>query len=73
MDVFAPRFFFLYLRPVDAVSTAAALPDRLDRLLLYQFKQIAPGRGTAHLGEADGLAQGYAAREPLRFGIQQAN
>jgi len=63
---------FLYPRPVDAVSTAAALTDRLDCLLVRQFGQIAPGRGTAHLGEADGLAQGHAAREPLRFGIQQA-
>lgn len=63
---------FLYPRPVDAVSTAAALTDRLDCLLVRQFGQIALGRGAAHLGEADGLAQGHAAREPLRFGIQQA-
>ena len=59
-------------RPMDAIGAAAAFADRLDRLLLDELGQIAPGRGAAHLGQADGLAQGHAAREPLRFGIQQA-
>ena len=58
--------------PMDAIGAAAAFADRLDRLLLHQLGQIAPGRGTAHLGEADGLAQGQTARETLRFGIQQS-
>ena len=56
---------------MDAISAAAALPDRLDRLLFHEFAQITPGRGAAHFGEADGLAQGHAAREALRFVIHQ--
>ena len=56
--------------PMDAISAAVALTDWLDRPQLHQFGQVTPGRGTAHLGEADGLAQGHAAREPLRFSIQ---
>ena len=56
--------------PMDAIGAAAALADRLDRLQVHQFGQVTPGRGTAHLGEADGLAQGHAAREPLWFSIQ---
>jgi hypothetical protein len=58
-------------RPPDAIGAAAALADRFYRLVFHQIGQITPGRGTAHLGEADGLAQGYAAYETLRFGIQQ--
>ena len=56
--------------PMDAISAAATLTDRLDRPQHHQFGQATPGGGTAHLGEADGLAQGLAAREPLRFSIQ---
>ena len=56
---------------MDAVCAAAALPDRLDGLLFHEFAHIAPGRSAFHLGEADGLAQGHAARRTLRFGIQQ--
>ena len=60
------------LVPREAIGTAPAVADRLDRLPFHQLGQIAPGRDAAHLGEADGLAQGHAARESLRFGIQQA-
>jgi hypothetical protein len=56
---------------MEAIGAAAALSDRLNCLLLHQLGEIAPGCGAAHLGEADGLAQGHAARESLRFGIQQ--
>jgi hypothetical protein len=56
---------------MDALSAAAALPDRLDRLLFQEFSQIAPGRGAANFYEANGFAQDHAAREALRFGIQQ--
>ena len=38
------------------MGTAASLADRFDRLQSYQLGQIAPGCGSAHLGEADGLA-----------------
>ena len=48
---------------MDAVRAAAALPDRLDRLLFHEFAQISPGRGASCFGEADGFAQGHAARE----------
>ena len=60
------------LVPREAIGAAPAVADRLDRLPFHQLGQIAPGRDAAHLGEADGLAQGHAARESLRFGIQQA-
>ena len=56
---------------MDPIGAAAALPDRLDRMLFQEFAQISPGRGAACFGEADGFAQGHAAREALRFGIQQ--
>ena len=56
---------------MDPIGAAAALPDRLDRLLFHEFAQITPVRSAAHFGEADGLAQGHAAREALRFGIQR--
>ena len=56
---------------MDPVGAAATLPDRLDRMLFHEFAQITPGRGPTHFGEVDGFAQGHAARETLRFGIQQ--
>ena len=56
---------------MDAVGAAAALPDRLDRMLFHEFAQITPGRSAAHLGEAYGFAQGHSAREALRFVIHQ--
>ena len=59
------------VRPVDAIGAAAALTDRLDRPQVYEFGQAMLGGGAAHLGDADGLAQGDAARTPLRFSIQQ--
>lgn len=57
-------------RPMDAIGAAVALADWLDRPQVHQFGQVTPGGGAAHLGEADGHAQGHAAREPLRFSIQ---
>ncbi len=57
--------------PADAIGAAATFAKRFDPLVVHQLGQIAPGCGAAHLGEADGLAQGHPACETLRFGIQQ--
>lgn len=55
---------------MKAIGAAAALADRFDRPVRHQVSQIAPGRGAAHLGETDGLAQGHATCESFEFGIQ---